>query len=81
MHGQSFAVLVTPLMLPSVGVFSLAGSFRCLFLLFGLSARFVLLGCLLGGFIFVRFIFSTQLSLNESHVAVFNLQYQSILDP
>jgi hypothetical protein len=41
-----------PLMLPSVGVFDLAGSFRCLFLLFGLSARFMLLGSFLRGFIF-----------------------------
>ena len=31
------------MILPSLGVFSPAGSFRCLFLLFGLSARFVLL--------------------------------------
>jgi hypothetical protein len=38
--------------LPSLGVFSLVGSFRCLFLLFGLSARFLLLGSLLRGFIF-----------------------------
>jgi hypothetical protein len=35
---------LTPLVLPSLGVFSLAGSFRCPFLLFVLSARFMLLG-------------------------------------
>jgi hypothetical protein len=32
------------MVLPSLGVFSLAGSFRCIFLLFVLSARFMLLG-------------------------------------
>jgi hypothetical protein len=31
-------------MLPSLGVFSLTGSFRCLFILFALLARFMLLG-------------------------------------
>jgi hypothetical protein len=41
-----------PLVLLSLGVFSLAGSFRCLVLLFGLSARFMILGSFLRGFIF-----------------------------
>jgi hypothetical protein len=36
--------LFLPLVLPSLGVFSPAGSFRCLFLLFALSARFMLFG-------------------------------------
>jgi hypothetical protein len=39
-----FSLFFLPLMVPSLGVLSLAGSFRCLFLLFGLSARFMLLG-------------------------------------
>jgi hypothetical protein len=38
--------LFLPLVLPSLGVFSPAGSFRCPFLVFGLSARFMLLGSL-----------------------------------
>jgi hypothetical protein len=46
--GGSFFSLLSlfflPLMLPFLGVFSLAGSFRCLFFLFGLSSRFMLLG-------------------------------------
>jgi hypothetical protein len=44
--------LFLPLVLSSLGVFSLAGSFRCFFLLFVLSARFMLLGPFLRGFIF-----------------------------
>jgi hypothetical protein len=44
-------VFFTWVYLPSLGVFSLAGSFRCLFL-FVLSARFMLLGSFLRGFIF-----------------------------
>jgi hypothetical protein len=46
--------LFLPLVLPSLGVFSLAGSFRCLFLLFVLSARFVLLGSFYVGLFSVR---------------------------
>ena len=39
--------LFLPLALPSLGVFSLAGSFSCLFLLFVMSARLMLLGSFL----------------------------------
>jgi hypothetical protein len=44
-HSRAVSLFL-PLVLPSLGVFSLAGSFRCLFLLFVLSARFMLLGSL-----------------------------------
>jgi hypothetical protein len=42
--------LFLPLVLPSLGVFSLAGSFRCPFLHCVLAARFMLLGSFLRGF-------------------------------
>jgi hypothetical protein len=44
-------------MLPSLDVFSLAGSFTCLFLLFGLSARYMLLGLFYVGLFSVRTFF------------------------
>jgi hypothetical protein len=48
----SLLSLFLPLVFPSLDVFSLAGSFRRLFLLFVLSARFMLLGSFLREFIF-----------------------------
>jgi hypothetical protein len=55
-------------MLPSLGVFSAAGSFSCLCLLFGLSARFMLLGSLLQvrGFLFFFFVCPPEGGLGSS---------------
>jgi hypothetical protein len=51
---SSFSLFL-PLVLPSLGVFSLAGSFRCPFLLFVLSARFMSLGSFYVGLFSVFF--------------------------
>jgi hypothetical protein len=52
--------LSVSLFLPPLGVFSLAGSFRCLFLLFGLSSRFMLLGFFYVGLLFVSIFFLSE---------------------